>query len=352
MATLGQTGRSSTPEEKARTQIPFHILALSGGGYKGLFTAQIIKLIEHETGKPFGSHFDLICGTSIGGILALALATREIAASVLVELLQQHGTEVFKPLQQPHRLNAPGRWLLKHTGLRWRRGLAAAKHDNAALKEQLSAIFEDRRIGDLKSRILITSANWSTGGPQFFKTPHANGLFHDARQRLVDVAMATSAAPIYLPNYQIDAQVFVDGGLVGNAPGMFGVHEAQHFIHEAHKAPLQLLAIGTLSKKVTADQSKALDKGLFAWGSGLFDFMMACQEQVTHNMLRQQLGDAYQKIDETPSEKQSRHLELDNAEEPATKTLVALAESVFRSEFHRIKPHIQHNAPAQDFTKP
>lgn len=351
MDTRGQAARPIPPEEKANQQDSFHILALSGGGYKGLFTAQIVHLIEEKTGQPFGSHFDLICGTSIGGILALALATREIAASVLVEMLQQHGAEVFTPMR-PHRLNFPARWLMKRTGLRWNRGLTAPKHDNAALKERLGAIFEDRRIGDLKSRVLITAANWSKGGPQFFKTPHSDGLFNDARQRLVDVAMATSAAPVYLPNYEFDQHTFVDGGLVGNAPAIFGVHEAEHFIPEAIRSQLQVLAIGTLSKKVTADPSKSLDKGLLAWGSGLFDFMMACQEQVTHHMLCHKLGDGYQKIDENPSEEQSRHLQLDNAEEPATKALLALARTVFQSEFHRIEPYTEHYAPDQAFVMP
>lgn len=351
MEQRSQDTPTSMHEKVTNRPAPFHILALSGGGYRGLFTAQIVSLVEQETKQHFGSHFDLICGTSIGGILALALATREIAASALVEMLKQHGNEVFKPMK-PHPLNVPGRWFMRQTGFRWKRGLVAAKHKNAALKEQLSAIFENRRIGDLKSRVLITSANWSKGGPQFFKTPHADGLFYDARLLLVDVAMATSAAPIYLPNYQIDRQVFVDGGLVGNAPAIFGVHEAEHFICEAKGARLQLLAIGTLSKKVTADQKKPLDKGLLAWKSGLFDFMMACQEQITHDMLKHKFGDAYWKIDGTPTEEQSHHLQLDNAEEPATDTLLALAGSVFREQFGRIHSYTEHCAPAQDFIRP
>ncbi len=66
----------------------FHILALSGGGYKGLYTSRFIEQVEGRTGIPFGSHFDLICGTSIGGILALALATRDISAATVVEVLK------------------------------------------------------------------------------------------------------------------------------------------------------------------------------------------------------------------------------------------------------------------------
>jgi patatin-like phospholipase/acyl hydrolase len=241
-------------------------------------------------GKPFGSHFDLICGTSMGGILALALATREIPAKKLVDMLRQHGSTVFTPIPRPSPVNLRDRWLTKKTGFSWKRGIGAAKHGNTALKEQLETIFEDRQIGDLQSRVLIPAANWSTGGPQFFKTPHAKGLFNDARRRIVDVAMATSAAPIYLPNYKLDEQVFVDGGIVGNAPAIFGVHEAEHTIAHVDSTALQVLAIGTSSRKVTADQAASLNKGLLKWSAGLFDFMMACQEQVSHHTLPKPLA--------------------------------------------------------------
>ncbi|MDE2627936.1 MAG: patatin-like phospholipase family protein, partial [Burkholderiales bacterium] len=53
---------------------PFQILALSGGGFRGLYTAKVIADVESDIGAPIGSRFDLITGTSIGGILALALA--------------------------------------------------------------------------------------------------------------------------------------------------------------------------------------------------------------------------------------------------------------------------------------
>ena len=76
------------------TGIPtYHVLALSGGGYRGLYTATVLAELETVLGRPIASHFDLICGTSAGGMLALGLAA-EIPAIELKALFEERG--------QPH----------------------------------------------------------------------------------------------------------------------------------------------------------------------------------------------------------------------------------------------------------
>ena len=73
----------------------FNILSLPGGGYRGLYTARIMADFEDQFGKPIGQSFDLIAGTSIGGILALA-AAYEVPMSTVVELFQDHGKKIFE----------------------------------------------------------------------------------------------------------------------------------------------------------------------------------------------------------------------------------------------------------------
>lgn len=314
----------------------FHILALSGGGYKGLYTASIIARTEEMIGRCFGGHFDLICGTSIGGIIALALATREISAQRIVDFLQEVGPKLFTPVCRPKRtLFSPSSWIdpkiYDWTGFTINRGVRSAKHGNLELKEALQSIFENRTISDMKTRTLIPTANWTKGAPQFFKTPHHQNFKLDANRSLVDIAMATSAAPIYLPNYEFENQVFVDGGLVGNAPGVFGVHEAETSIEYANGKVLRLLSIGALSSKVTADQNQTLDKGLLEWKSNLFDLMMACQERTSHYMLTQKMGERYHMVDEIMSADQDRSVALDKADASARDTLLGLAGVSFQS---------------------
>src|SRR5690625_3930592 len=74
---------------------PFRILSLSGGGYRGLFTARILADLEERIRAPIATRFDLIAGTSIGGILALALAL-EVPAKQMVALFEERGDEIFK----------------------------------------------------------------------------------------------------------------------------------------------------------------------------------------------------------------------------------------------------------------
>ncbi|MES9924921.1 MAG: CBASS cGAMP-activated phospholipase [Candidatus Thiodiazotropha endolucinida] len=329
----------------------FQILALSGGGYRGLYTAQLIALIEDHTGELFGSHFDLICGTSIGGILALALATREISAKTMVDKLQDIGSTLFHPIQSPSHFNLIDKKIWNSTGLTRKRGIFSAKHDNVPLQEALEDIFKDLRIKDLKTRALIPTVNWTKGGPQFFKTPHHLSFTQDRTKRLVDVAMATSAAPIYLPNYCFDNKIYVDGGLVGNAPGMFGVHETETFIRPEEQVDMRLLSMGALSSQNTANQSDPLSKGIAQWKDGLFDLMVACQEQTANYMLAQKLGSNYHMVDELLSKNHDKVVALDNASKAATETLLGIAENTFQSEIAQkdLLNFLIHHAPDIDF---
>lgn len=123
---------------------PFNILALSSGGYKGLYTAHLISLIEARTSKLFGSHFDLVCGTSIGGIIALAVVTRKIPAKKVEETLKSVGPQLFTSIEPP-RFQIAGligickgglnKLIYKHTGFTFDRGISAAKHINVPLEE-------------------------------------------------------------------------------------------------------------------------------------------------------------------------------------------------------------------------
>jgi hypothetical protein len=190
----------------------FWILALSGGGARGRFTAKVLANLEKAVGGPLANRFDLIAGTSVGGILALGLA-KEIPAKKLVALFD-HADEIFTP---------------RRCLFNW--SLFGPKYSNEKLKALLAKkeTFGKATIGNLKHRVMIPSVNYTKGTPTFFKTPHHPRLRIDWEYSLVDVAMATAAAPTFFPVYGFGNQHFVDGGLVANAPGLVAVHEAMHF---------------------------------------------------------------------------------------------------------------------------
>src|SRR5690625_3764004 len=122
------------------TDIPiYHVLALSGGGYRGLYTATVLAELEAVLGRSIASHFDLICGTSAGGMLALGLAA-EIPATELKALFEDEGSRIFGCRSIPRRLL--GFWL-------------TAKHGSEGLREVLTERFQETMVGDLKHRVLV-----------------------------------------------------------------------------------------------------------------------------------------------------------------------------------------------------
>ena len=284
----------------------YQVLALSGGGYRGLYTATVLSELEVALGRPIASHFDLICGTSAGGLLALGLAA-EIPATELKALFEDKGLRIFGCRSWTRRLL--GFWL-------------TAKHDSAGLRSVLTERFEDATLGDLKHRVLVPAVNYSTGRGQFFKTPHHESFELDHRMSLVDVAVATAAAPIYFPLSRNDRGVFADGGLVGNAPGLFGLHEVRTFLAPKQVVRIRVLAIGTMTIGATVRGGASLDRGFGLWRGGLFDLVISAQESSVDYMLRQSLGTDYYQIDDKATPDQSRDVKaLDRVSVGSTNTL-------------------------------
>lgn len=284
----------------------YHVLALSGGGYRSLYTATVLTELEAALGRPIASHFDLICGTSAGGLLALGLAA-EIPAAELKGLFEKQGSHIFGCRSLMRRLL--GFWF-------------TAKHASGGLKEVLTERFQSMTVGDLKHRVLVPAVNYSTGRGQFFKTPHHESFELDHRMTLVDVALATAAAPIYFPLSRNERGVFADGGLVGNAPGLFGLHEVRTFLAPNEKARVRVLAIGTMTIGATVRGGASLDQGFIRWRGGLFDLVISAQESSVDYMLRQSLGKDYYQIDDKATPDQSRDVKaLDRVSVGSTNTL-------------------------------
>ncbi len=285
----------------------FHILALSGGGYRGLYTATVLAELEAALGRPIASHFDLVCGTSAGGLLALGLAA-EIPAVELKALFEEKGSRIFG-------CRTPWRRL---AGFWWN-----AKHSSTGLQAVLKERFGDATIGNLKHRVLVPAVNYSTGRGQFFKTPHHPTFELDHRMSLVDVAVATAAAPVYFPLARNSRGVFADGGLVGNAPGFFGLHEVRTFLApEAPKVCIRVLSVGTMTIGATVRGDANLDRGFVPWGGSLFDLVISAQESSVDYMLRQSLRDDYFVVDDKATPDQSRDVKaLDRVSVASTNTL-------------------------------
>lgn len=286
----------------------FQVLSLSGGGYRGLHVAHALELIEkHNGGNPIARHFDLIAGTSIGGIIGLALAL-EIPAAKIRIALEELGPKLFnKPKPNfPHIQEFAKQntlcdkltyGLLNQDALSQETKQADnAWYDPTPLKELLesSEFFGSKRLKDVLHPIIVPAINYGTGLPKFFKTDHHKSFTFDKELPIVDVALGTSAAPVYFPIHKVHDYRIVDGGLVANDPTQVAVHEAMMFFNvrpalfgdtSTGQDDLRVLSIGTLSPKLLGDLTKPLNQGLLDWGLGFFDLAASAQEAMSAFMV-------------------------------------------------------------------
>jgi patatin-like phospholipase/acyl hydrolase len=290
------------------------ILALAGGGYLGLYTATVLAELEKIAGEPLGRRFDLIAGTSVGGIAALALAF-EVPMSRVVRLFQARGTEVFSPRARPR---GPVTRLLDLS-----RSVLGPKYSGTALRELLARDFGRRTLGEALHNVVIPAVDVTRSQTKVFKTPHAEGSTGDEGYAAVDVAMATCAAPAYFPAVRIDGSLFADGGLFAVAPDQVALHEAEHFLGVPPER-VQMLSIGTATANYQPADSVEEDAGAVGWLSDgrLILTLISVQQQHVQAMMEDRLGDRYLHLD-APWPREAG-LGIDVATEEAATMLVAL----------------------------
>ena len=196
------------------------ILTIDGGGIRGTFPAAFLANLEQDLDQPIGSYFDLISGTSTGGIIAIGLALGMSAAEIL-QLYENKGPAIFAQT----RSGLPG-WLARR--FRFGRWLFwGPKYNGEPLRDALIEVLGERRIGEARTRLLIPAWHPQTQGVYIFKTAHHPRLRTDYKELAVDAAMATAAAPTYFTQHITANDVgLVDGGLWANNPIGIAVVEA------------------------------------------------------------------------------------------------------------------------------
>ncbi|MGL4579955.1 MAG: CBASS cGAMP-activated phospholipase [Shewanella xiamenensis] len=323
------------------------ILSLNGGGARGLFTisalAEIERIIEQTTDLKevkVGDYFDLITGTSIGGILALGLAAGNSARNLEVTF-RDCAPLIFPP--QDHS------WFFSS----WRRRIQLARrplYSSEPLAEAIkSMIDENKTFNDLTRRVMIPAVNLSTGKPQFFKTPHNSQFNRDGRLKLIDAALATSAAPTYFaPHYCEDLKAyFADGGLVANNPSFIGLQEvfrdmASDFPN-AQISDVKILNIGTLGDEYTVSPSALCSKkqgylGLWGVGERLVLSTMTANQQLHKFMLLRELASHnctgnFVELDGNIPNEAASDITLDNASKGSLQNLTSRGKQLATEEY-------------------
>ena len=236
----------------------FQILSLDGGGIKGLFSAAVLAFLEEDHGVSIKDHFDLIVGTSTGGIIALGLGLG-LTPREIVHFYVEKGPSIFHKVKTSKI-----------------RQLYRAKFDVAPLESVLKECFGDVLLGGSTKRLVIPSYNIGEDDVYLFKTPHHERLKRDYKVPVWKVALATSAAPTYFPSCQkVDHIRLVDGGVWANNPTMVGIVEAISMLDVPLNA-IRVLSLGTTN--AIKGRSKSLDRGgIWQWKSEAVDVIMRGQ---------------------------------------------------------------------------
>ena len=292
-------------------QKEFKILCIDGGGIKGLYSSTILEHLEQRYGPP-SDYFDMICGTSTGGLIALCLALK-IPAAEIRRIYAGHGREIF-----PRRTKLGG--IIRQTF--WK-----GKYNDTALRSVLEEVLGDKTVGDLDNLVCIPSYSLTDARPWVFKRDHGI-LDRDNGTSLVDVALATSAAPTYFPLCEIpayDHKQFVDGGVWANNPTLVGIIEALDYFVGKRKPfdSVKILSISSLNSTAGKPVGLQRRRSFIQWRNDLFDTSLIGQSHFSDYFMTKlcALTDiciGYERIPSEPVSAEQQHLvRLDGASKKA-----------------------------------
>ena len=244
-----QTRRPQQPWPKDR---PFRILSIDGGGICGILPAAVLAELERRFlgGHSVVGHFDMVAGTSTGGIIALELA-HGLTAREIGEFYIERGGKIFPPTSHL------GRWL------RWVRQKHRYVYERKPLETELLRIFGDSVLGQARTRLCIPAFEGRHGEPWIFKTPHHPHYQKDRVERMVKVALSTAAAPTFFEALHNNGYVMVDGGLWANNPIMNALVDALACF-DLDRGQVQILSLGCGENSFKVDEEKARG-GQFQW---------------------------------------------------------------------------------------
>lgn len=266
---------------------PIRILALDGGGIRGIIPAMILARIEKLTGCSIADHFDLVAGTSTGGILAIGLTIPKspggplYSAQEFVEMYEREGRRIFpRPLIRA----------------RFTSGLFWKKYSSAGIAQVMAEYFGDSRLRDAVTDVLVTGYEIERRFPFFFKSSNARQhTDYDFAAR--DIARATSAAPVYFEPMRIcsgtnsETYTLIDGGIFANNPAACALVEARTQYPWAERYVMVSLGTGSFIRTVPLGFARYW--GAVEWVKPLIDAVFDGVSGTVDYQLRQLMPTGY-----------------------------------------------------------
>jgi len=265
-----------------------NILAIDGGGIRGVVAAQFLAELEKNIDKSIYDSFDIIAGTSTGAFIALNIAAnRETGANSAS--LYEH--DIAKEIMDESFLDR----IIPHAML------ADPKYDGKGKRKVLTNTFADKRILDIEKKVLVTSYDIIKRNIVVFKS--WGGTDSIDNPLLVDIADASSAAPTYFPTVKIEStpdKWLIDGGMAANNPAMCAFSAALNLGYKIEEINLVSLGTGIMTR-VPEDINEFGEKSQ-TWGglgwieNGLVDHLFEGNTTSTEYFCEQILGDKYIRV--------------------------------------------------------
>jgi len=264
---------------------PRRVLSIDGGGIRGIIPAMVVAHIERKMGKPAHELFDLMVGTSTGGILALGLSRpganrpAQFSARWVVKLYEEQGANIFE-YSLWRKLRTVG-------------GILDEAYSHEVLEGILGKYFAGATLGDCKTPTMVTSYDIQNRRTVFLKSWYADHQL----VRCCDAARATSAAPTYFEPKPLDtgdvASVLIDGGIFMNSPSVSAYAEARKLFPDD---PIAVLSLGTgeLTRPIPFEEARTWGSAL--WVMSLLDCMFDGVSKAADHQMRLFLGERYQRL--------------------------------------------------------
>ena len=267
---------------------PFRILSIDGGGLRGIVPVLVLKEIQRQLkGKPIHEMFDLIAGTSTGGLIAAGLTVSQDGSNPLYTLeeleniYRSRGKEIF-PLRGKIK-NAFDSFM----------SLWNPEYSAKGIDKVLSDLLGERRLMDCLSPLLITAYDLKHNEPVLFRSRTA-ATDPEANACLYDVCRATSAGPTYLPAHSFRFEgreiTCIDGGVYINNPALGAIAEISRYRSdpfynrpELDWSDIHVLSLGTGHYTGQVSSHQAMGWGKANWARPIIDIMMHGVNKTTHS---------------------------------------------------------------------
>lgn len=268
---------------------PLRVLAVDGGGIRGMIPAMVLDHLEQLTGKPCCELFDLVAGTSTGAICALGIA---VPVAPGARLPRYSGADLVSLYRDEGPLVFGRRWFRRLPGFKFMGDLAGPKYPARGVEEVLRRRFahddgSEIMLSEALVDAIVPTYDIAVRAPYFFKRSKARvDLVDDAP--VWQVTRAAAAAPSFFPPALVEPgrgrRVLVDGGVVANNPAMCAYIEA---LEAQHRRPdLILVSLGTGEHPRPIGYREASGWGVAGWSEQLMGVLLDGESDAVDHQLR------------------------------------------------------------------